>query len=59
MKFRIKIYYDRYIPQVLKEAGDWCDIGLPNGHSTIQEAKDFCVEYKKNIESKIVEEFEL
>lgn len=59
MKFRIKTYYDRYAAQVFNELEGWTWIGSPTGYSTVQEAKDFCTQYKKAVEKNIIEEFEL
>lgn len=59
MRFRIEPYYDRYSAKVFIELEGWTWIGSPTGYKTVQEAKDFCVKYKKEIESKIIEEFEL
>lgn len=59
MKFKIEVYYDRYSAKVFNEGKGWLWIGSPNGYKTVQEAKDFCAEYKKAVESRIIEEFEL
>lgn len=59
MKFRIEAYYDRYAAKVFDEFEGWLWIGSPNGYKTVQEAKDFCSQYKRARESKIIEEFEL
>lgn len=58
MKFRIIRYYERYQPQVFED-GKYKDIGLPNGYSTVTEAKAQCKFYKICEDAKIVEEFEL
>ena len=59
MRFRIEAYYDRYSAKVFSDLEGWLWIGSPTGYKTVQEAKDFCVEYKKAAESKVIEEFEL
>lgn len=59
MKFKIEVYYDRYSAKVFDEREGWLWIGSPTGYETAQEAKDFCVEYKKAMESRIIGEFEL
>jgi hypothetical protein len=59
MRFRIETYYDRYAVKVFSYLEGWLWIGSPTGYKTVQEAKNFCAEYKKAIESKVIEEFEL
>ena len=59
MRFKIEAYYDRYSAKVFNELEGWLWIGSPNGYKTVKEAKDFCIEYKKAIESTVIEEFDL
>lgn len=59
MRFRIKTYYDRYMPQVFEELSGWSCIGSPNGYATVKEAKNFCNAYKNRREAEIIEEFVL
>lgn len=58
MKFRIKKYYDRYMPQVRTDI-EWLTICSPDGFATIEDARRCCEEYKIKTEYIIVEEFEL
>ena len=67
MKFRIIRYYERYMAQVFKGEtyngysweDEWMNIGSPNGYHSIEDAKNYCQEYKNYKEEKIVEVFEL
>ena len=61
MKFRIIRDYDEYQPQVYSVFDDheyWNDIGKYRC-SNITEAKKVCADYKRMIEDKVIEEFEL
>ena len=59
MKFRIVRYYDYYKPQVLKNDGEYEDIGSSTGYPSVHEAKYHCRVYNDLEEGRIVEEFEL
>ena len=59
LKFRIVKYYDRFEAQIQDQMyGNWKHIGSPTGYATPEEAKDFCQQYKRDVD-KVVEEFEL
>jgi hypothetical protein len=62
MKFRIIRDYDEFQPQVWHTVDNihhyWTDIGKYCCY-TIDEAKKVCADYKRMIEDKVVEEFEL
>lgn len=60
MKFRIIKYYERYRAQVFdKKIDEYVDIGSPTGYASVEEAKSYCRLYKKKLDDKIVDEFEL
>ena len=64
MKFRIIEYLDNFKAQVGEDIWTgklwdtrWKDIGLPEGYSDVQSAKQACVAYKSEKNPTIVEEF--
>lgn len=67
MKFRIIIFGNRYMPQVLDREifngyqweDKWVNIGFSDGFSTVGDARDYCQEYKCTHEERVVEEFYL
>lgn len=60
MRFRIIKYYDVFRAQCYDEKEDeWYCIGSPCGYYTPERAKQICIDYKKEHDEKIVEEFEL
>ena len=58
MKFRIVKYYERYKPQAFI-CEEYMDIGSPTGYHSIEDAENYCKQYKAAMEDNIVKEFEL